>query len=455
MSVSVAKEERHIPSRAASGSVVPAGGVPYGVQAFEQVYRSVTERENDPEAKKNRDAAFQRFRESGLPTPKNEDWKYTNLQALGRVTFRPATAEKAPSSSELDALLGAIDTQATDACRLVFVNGVYDAALSKVGSIEMSDLPAPAIDGSEDGTVSPLLSLNAALATSGKLIRIPAGRAIRPLIQVLHVVTSDEEDLLVPSRLCIIAESRSEAQVVEYFTGPAGRRYFSSVATDVVCKAGARLEHTKVQDESTSAFHIANLTVRQEAESVFTSNVFSFGGALVRNEIAPVLDGERIECFLNGLTVIESSQHVDNSTVIDHAKPNCFSRELYKGVYGGKSRGVFSGTIIVRPHAQKTNAIQSNKSVLLSDSASVETRPQLKIWADDVKCTHGATVGQLDEDARFYLRSRGIDAAQAQVMLLQAFAGDIALHVTSPQLRSVLEAKLSHRLEMASSPTVE
>ncbi len=407
-----------------------------GVSPFTEIFREVQGAEKDQAASARRAKAFEQFTTLGIPTPKNEDWKYTNLQTLTKSTFRPV--KKDPQSAKVLVAELARYVPALTGTRLVYVNGIFQDSISDLSGLEISPLPAASVD--DEATA--FVSLNAALSTEGRMIRIPEGKAVPNLIQIIHVVSPDGEGMLLPERICIVAEKRSEARVAEYFIALGAKRYFSSVYTEVICKEESIVEHTKIQCEGEQAFHLANLVVQQEEKSRFTSNVFTFGGGVVRNEIHPVLNGERIESYLNGLTVIRGHQHVDNSTLIDHAKPNCFSRELYKGIYDESARGVFSGTIVVRPDAQKTNAIQSNQSILLSTDASIETRPQLKIWADDVKCTHGATVGQLDEDARFYLRSRGIPEAIAKSMLLHAFAGDIIGHVSVSELREKLEELL-------------
>ncbi|MCC6953059.1 MAG: Fe-S cluster assembly protein SufD, partial [Deltaproteobacteria bacterium] len=274
---------------------------------------------------------------------------------------------------------------------------------------------------------------------------IERGAEVVAPIHFLYCSTGTADHASYPRLLLLCGESCS-CNVVETFVALSDARYLSAPVTEVVVGANARVTHTKVQAESTSAFHIGSLWVDQARSSNFTSNVFHFGGALVRSEINPVMNGEGSECYLNGLTAVGASQHIDNHTVIDHAKPNAFSREIYKGIYDGSARGVFSGTIIVREDAQKTNAIQQNHSILVSENASVDSKPQLKIWADDVKCTHGATVGQLDEHALFYLRSRGIGKETARNMLLHAFASEVIQHVPQESLRESLEGRLLSNL---------
>lgn len=235
-------------------------------------------------------------------------------------------------------------------------------------------------------------------------------------------------------------------EVIETYAGINDGGYFTNSVTEIFAKPGAKVRHAKLGFESAQALHLGKIGVRQERDSSVATLAFTIGGALVRNEVDPVLDGTGCEGVLNGLTILDDTQHVDNCTVIDHAQPNSESHELFKGIYLGKSRGVFSGTIIVRQDAQKTNAIQNNQSLLLSDEASIETKPQLKIWADDVKCTHGATVGQLDEDAMFYLRSRGIPLEAARNMLVHAFASDVLREETNESLRAYLETRLLQKL---------
>lgn len=400
--------------------------------------------------------ALKHFTALGVPTARNEDWKYTSLQELARTTFAvQAAAETVP----LDRLAPWI---VPDAIRLVFVNGRFSTELS-------SDLALSSTDGAlqirpirealeQDSALRELFgtvlayrehafaAMNTALLGDGAYIRVKKGKVIAQPIQLLFVAGKGHSATVIPSRTFVYCEEASECTLVETYLGLGDNMYLTSAATEVVCEQRSIVDHTKVQVEGASAYHLASLGVRQHAASKFSSHVFSFGGKTVRNEVHPILAGENIESYLNGLTVIRDEQHVDNSTVIDHAKPSCFSRELYKGIYNDESSGAFSGTIIVRQDAQKTNAIQSNQTLLLSDEATVDTRPQLKIYADDVKCTHGATIGQLDENGMFYLRSRGIGKTEARNMLIHAFASDIISYVPVAALRDQLEAQLMDQL---------
>jgi Fe-S cluster assembly protein SufD len=236
--------------------------------------------------------------------------------------------------------------------------------------------------------------------------------------------------------------ANSGLTLVETYAGPENSTYFTNAVTEVVLDDGAALDHYKVQREGRAAFHVATLQVHQDRASHFSSHFISLGGGLVRNEVNAVLDAEGCECTLNGLYLASARQHIDNHTVIDHAKPHCTSHELYKGILAGHARGVFNGKIFVRQDAQKTDAKQTNKTLLLSEDATINTKPQLEIYADDVKCTHGATVGQLDETALFYLRSRGIGLAAARGLLTYAFANDIISRVRVEPIRARLEESL-------------
>lgn len=410
--------------------------------------------------KGTREEALRFFGSKGLPSTKEEDWKYTSLQSLDRSAFVPAKkADKAPSASELESFF----IPEMESFRITFVDGQFEAGLSKLSTsttgLELCPL-AQALESPESFALiqkqfleqskhqeHALHALNTAFFRDGAFLRVSAKATIHHPIQILFYTTTSQQATVVPTRNFILVGEAAEVKIVETHASPEGISYCTSSITEVYCEKNSLVDITKVQLESKKAYHLSSLNIVQEGGSHFSSHAFCFGGLISRNEISPVLNGEHIECILNGLTVIHEDQHVDNSTIIDHAKPNSFSREMYKGIYADKSRGVFSGTIIVRQDAQKTNAIQSNQTLLLSDEASIDTRPQLKIYADDVKCTHGATIGQLDENGLFYLRSRGIDKDEARNLLIHAFASDIIQHVPLEALRAQLETWLMKRLD--------
>ena len=404
-----------------------------------------------------RTKAFGLLNDLGLPTTKHEDWKYTNLQNIARASYLPS--EK-PAALPNEASLQRYFLPDAGITRLTFIDGHFVAGFSHTGplakGISVSALSTASGDLEKlaEKQISklavideqPLHALNAAFFQDGAVIHAARGAEAAHPIHLVFIATGSKKSALIPVRNIIVAEENSRLEVIETYAGPDAADYLSSSVTEVLVGPRANVDHTKVQREGNAANHFGSLAVEQCGASRFASHSFAFGGLLVRNEITPLLNGEQIESFLNGLTVIGDAQHVDNTTVIDHAKPNCFSRELYKGIYADRSSGVFSGTIIVREDAQKTNAIQSNKTLLLTPEATIDTRPQLKIYADDVKCTHGATVGQLDDDALFYLRSRGISRNDARNMLIHAFAGDIIQYVPCESVRTLLESALLARL---------
>ena len=347
--------------------------------------------------------------------------------------------------------------------RLVFLNGQFQSELSdpaESGS-EVVDLAGLFKTGSNADLLrlvrkhlghhakfeeNSCLALNTAFFGDGAVIHVHANTTLRKPVQVVFIATQAQGSVSFP-RLLIVADQASQLTCIEQYVGNDSETYFTSAVTEVVVAEKAQVDHYKLVQEGAAASHIGAMHIHQANDSIFRTHCFSFGGKLVRNEVMPIVDGERCVCTMNGLSVLSASQHVDNATVIDHAKPNSESHELYKGIYNDQSRGVFSGTIIVRPDAQKTNAYQSNQSLLLSDKASSQSRPQLKIWADDVKCSHGATVGQLNQDALFYLRSRGIGLTEARNMLVQAFVSELVGGVKLEPLRNFLNAELAAKLQ--------
>jgi Fe-S cluster assembly protein SufD len=292
----------------------------------------------------------------------------------------------------------------------------------------------------------PFVALNTALMEDGAFVRIARGVVAEEPIHLLFLTVAEEGPLVTYPRNLILADENSQATIVETYAALDGGVYFNNVVTEIIAAENAVLDHYKIQQESEGAFHIATQQVQQDRDSNFTSHSISLGGALVRNDINAVLNGTGIESTVNGLYLASGRQHVDNHTAIDHAKPHCNSHELYKGILDGHATGVFNGKIFVRPDAQKTDAKQTNQNLLLSADATINTKPQLEIFADDVRCTHGATVGQLDADAIFYLRSRGLGLEEARGLLTYAFASDILERVKVAPLRAELEKQLLSRL---------
>jgi Fe-S cluster assembly protein SufD len=390
--------------------------------------------------------ARERLDESGFPTVRDEHWKYTNVAPILKVPFVEAPAE-GPSRIETP----------REGTQLVFVNGRFAAALSstphngvQVGSLRevlatQPELAEPHLGRVlQDGNAFALA--NAAALEDGAFVRIPRGTVSEEPIHLVFVSEPVFGPTVSHPRNLIVLDAESHAAVVETYIGAAGETYLTNSVTEVVLGAGANLDLYKVERESTSAYHVATTEVRQERDSRFASHSLSFGGALARNDLNVRLDAEGADCTLNGLFIGSGTQHLDNHTLIDHAKPHGTSRELYKGIMAGKSRGIFHGTIIVRPDAQKTDAMQTNKNILLSKEALVNSTPALEIFADDVKCRHGSTIGQLDEGAIFYMRARGIGEAEARSMLVSAFANDVASRIRIAPLRALVEEHLARTL---------
>jgi Fe-S cluster assembly protein SufD len=406
-----------------------------------------------------RRAALARFEELGFPTTRDEEWRFTNISPIAETPFRPVTG--LPQDLPGEEMIAALSVD-RPAARLVFLDGLFVASLSKTAG-----LPAGVLAGSlretldgEPALVSRHLSrnvpfdanaftaLNMAFLQDGAFVRVPDGLQLEGPVHLLFVASGDGPPSLLTPRNLIIAGRDSRVAVVESYVHLAPNTYLTDVITEFVVEAGAVIEHDKLQTESPNAYHVGLTHICQAEQSLVTSNSVSIGGRIVRNNVTTVFGGEHAECTLNGLSVAAGSQLIDNHTTIDHAKPNCNSFEVYKAILDGSSRGVFNGKIFVRKDAQKTDAKQTNKTLLLSDEATIDTKPQLEIFADDVKCTHGATVGQLDEEQVFYLRSRGVDLTTARDILTFAFASDVIERIHVEALRERLEHLLHDRLRL-------
>ncbi len=405
-----------------------------------------------------REAAMARFAERGFPTTRDEAWRYTSVAPIARARFDPDTPARA------DALTPELFEQLTFepwACtHLVFLNGRFARDLSKVGTLPAGvrlksladalendrDLVEPYLTHCAEFTDQPFADLNTAFLRDGVFLHVPKGTVVEEEIHLLYVTTSNGTAALSHPRNLIVVEEGAQITLIESYAGIGSDVYFTNAVTEVSAGDGAVVDHYRLQRESTAAFHIGALGVRLGRDAQFASHSIALGGRLVRQDVSALLDGEGGDCTLNGLYVMSGSQHVDNHTVIDHARPHCSSRELYKGVLDDRSRGVFDGTIIVRPGAQKSDARQTNKNLLLSEDALADSKPTLIIEADDVKCNHGATIGQLDENAMFYLRSRGLSREMARSLLTHAFASDIVSRIGVEAVRAGLDCLLFTRL---------
>jgi Fe-S cluster assembly protein SufD len=412
-------------------------------------------REGDSWLHEIRKGAMGRFAELGFPTTKLEEWKFTNVAPIARVPFRAAEFRWDGLAEERLAELPLAHSAFSECCsRIVFINGHYSPQLSS------PDLPERLIVGSLASAIKhstpevkqhlaryadyehqAFVALNTAFIEDGAFIEIPRGLAVDTPIYVLFVSTADEPIASHPRTLIIVGED-SRASIIEDYLSLGDGSYFTNAVTEIVLGENSVIEHYRLQDENHETFHVSTVQVSQAGSSSFTSHSISFGGALVRNDVSVALDGEGADCTLNGLYIAAGDQHVDNHTVIDHTKPHCSSNELYKGILDDRSSAVFNGAIIVRKDAQKTDARQSNKNLLLSEAASINSKPQLEINADDVKCAHGTTIGHLDEDSIYYLRSRGVGLNDARRVLTYGFANDVINRMKLDAVRVRLECSL-------------
>jgi len=406
-----------------------------------------------PWLQRTRAVAFERFAELGFPTLRDEDWKYTSVAPLEKRVFRlvPESLNGVRAEEVASLALG-------DSHLLVFVNGRHARGLSRLGRLpgdaDVSSL-AHALAERPDRFEALLTrdaevrgngfsALNAAFWADGASIDLATGCVVEAPIHLLFITT--DADLAVHPRNIIRAGTGSRAEIIEHYVGANDATYFTNAVTHIQADASAEIIHTKLQQESPRGYHIGDIRAEQGQDSRFTSQSFALGGLLSRNDIVTRLGAEGCEATLIGLYMANGRQHMDHHTLVDHARPRGTSREFYKGVLDGAARAVFNGKVIVRPDAQRTDAQQSNRNLLLSDQAEVDTKPQLEIYADDVKCSHGATVGQLDAQQVYYLRSRGVDDASARALLTFAFAEEVATRVSCAPLRARLEQLLRGRL---------
>jgi len=405
-----------------------------------------------------RRAAIERFEKLGLPGRGREDWKYTNVAKVADFLVGSFDPPQPPS----DLPDADVDTSKL-AHVLVFVDGRFDGARSHTGelpkgvtidslaraSTRRPELAEPLLTRPVGDDDRAFVALNAALQQDGALVSLPAGATVEEPIHILFVTTRAASERAIHPLNVIRLAAGAAATVVVRHVSQSDAAYTQNVVGDVELADGASLHYVGLELESAAAFHLGTLNVRIGRDAHFTSHAISLGARLARHEIRAVLAGTGAECTLNGLYLASDDRHVDNQTLVDHAEPHGTSRELYKGVLSGRAKGVFNGTVIVRPDAQKTNAEQSNPNLLLSNDAEVDTRPNLEIHADDVKCTHGSTVGRLDEDAMFFLRARGIDECSARQMLSHAFASEVIDLIPDAPLRESVARRVDAALQAA------
>jgi Fe-S cluster assembly protein SufD len=407
-----------------------------------------------PWLRKLRESAFARFCEVGFPTTHDEDWRFTNVSPIAKESFelsRAANVTKQEVEKFGVAGLG---------CQLVFVNGQFSRELSAIGQLPAGvSVNSLAEEISANSTSVELhlgryldiqrdafSALNTAFSEDGGYVHVRRGVVLPDPIYLLFISTASDKPLMSHPRNLIVIENEAEATIVEDYVSIGETAAFSNTATELVAGENAVVSHYMIEREHRQAFNISTLRIQQGRSANVSSHSVLLGGGLVRNNVHPVLVGEGGECLINGLFIGNGRQHLDNYMQVEHASPHCASRQFYNGILDDHAHGVFHGRIIVHKDAQKTDAKQTNRNLLLSDDSRIDTKPQLEIYADDVKCTHGATIGQIEENALFYLRSRGIDEISARKLLLLAFANEcldrMAAGVARDHVEKLIQAHL-------------
>lgn len=421
-----------------------------------------------PWVERLRDGAFDRFDQLGFPTTHEEEWKYTNAVPLTRMNFEPMPDGSSGSDGTDSNQLKQFVYEESCKSQLVFINGSFRPDLSELSALPEGVVALDLADAIRDDRYSSIVSehlargadydndaftaLNTAFLSGGACLIIPKGVVVEPPVHLLFFSSPEASHSLYFPRVLIVAQQDSISTVIESYSSQSSTVYWTNAVVEIVLEEGAKLKHYKLQHESVDAFHIAKTAVGLGRNSYFDTTTITLGAKLSRHDIRIRLDHEGAECHVDGLYIVSDGQHTDTHSLIDHLKPHCTSRQLYKGILDGKSRAVFNGKVFVHPGAQQTDAQQTNRNLLLSNDARVDTKPQLEIFADDVKCAHGATVGQLEEEELFYLISRGLHPELAQNLLTFGFAEEvidkIKIESIKSQLGEVVLNRLHARLEV-------
>ena len=402
-----------------------------------------------------KDQAIKVFETEGFPSKKDENWKYTSLNSVTKPDYSlAATGDDAIEFKDVKQyFLNDIDT-----FKIVFIDGVYSSYLSETTHdgvdvcLLSSALTKPKFKQVIDvyfnkiAKNESLTALNTAFAKEGAYIYVPKSMAVNKPIQIVHLSTGNEANLMLQPRNLIVAEENAEVQVIERHQSLSSNAVFTNSVTEIYAGKHARVDYYKIQNDKENASLIDNTHIDQQESSEVSVHTFSFGGKLTRNNLNYYQNGEHINSILKGVTIIEDKQHVDHNTLVHHKQPNCESHQDYKGIFDDKSTGVFNGKVVVDAIAQKINAYQSNNNILVSDKASINSKPQLEIFADDVRCSHGCTIGQLDEDALFYMRTRGIGKKEGRALLMYAFANNVLESVKIPQLKARITNLIAEKL---------
>jgi Fe-S cluster assembly protein SufD len=409
-----------------------------------------------PSSAELREEAIHHFEKLGLPGNKNEEYRFTPITRALEPMLSAGFGETPSPIADISPYL----IPGYECNCIVFVNGQYNEKLSRIispenqltveslhrASEEKSALVREYLGKLVDFKTDAFAAFNTAFWKDGVFIHVPGNTILDKPILVLHIHDARQQSVISPTRLLMVLGERSDASIVEKFDTIGTHPVFSSWVDEIVVSEKATLNYCKIQNDAGSLYQVASTLIHQYHGSRVKTFTLTLRGKIIRNNFGIAVDGERCESHFYGLYLLDKDTLADNHTTVDHRQPNSFTNELYKGIMNSNSRGVFNGKIYVRPHAQKTNAFQSNRNILLSDTAVVHTKPQLEIWADDVKCSHGCTSGQLDEEALFYLQSRGIDKASSQALLLYAFAGEILEPMKDEVLKKYLHSIISERL---------
>ncbi|WP_299556759.1 Fe-S cluster assembly protein SufD [Seonamhaeicola sp.] len=402
-----------------------------------------------------RNDAIKTFEEKGFPTKKDEAWKYTSLNRLLKEDY--SVFPKQENALEYRDVKKYFIHE-IDSYKIVFIDGKYSSHLSATTHdgldvcLMSAALTKPkyrlVIENyfNKAATDDSLSSLNTAFSKEGAYVYIPKGKVIEKPIQIIHFSTGDESATMLQPRNLIVVEENSHVQIIERHQSLTGNPVLTNSVTEMFAKKRAIIDYYKIQNDGDNASLIDNTFIKQKRESIASVHTFSFGGKLTRNNLNFYQEGQRIDSTLKGVTIIGNKQHVDHNTLVHHIEPNCESHQDYKGIFADNATGVFNGKVVVEKEAQKTNAFQANNNILVSDKATINTKPQLEIFADDVKCSHGCTVGQLDESALFYMRTRGIPEKEAKALLMYAFSNNVLSSVKIPELKRRITKIIANQL---------
>ena len=402
-----------------------------------------------------RTQAIKKFEEEGFPTKRLENWKYTSLKKTLQHDYKlfPSKSEALEFKDIESFLINEIESY-----KIIFVDGKYCSHLSETthDGMDICILSSALTQSKYDLVIENyfdkiakkdgITSLNTAFSSEGSFIHIPKNIQVDKPIQIIYFSTGKNESVLYQPRNLVVVDENSQVEIIEKYHSLNDNSVLVNTVTEIYADKKSNIKHYKIQNDNNTSSLIDNTFVSQEHSSSYSLHTFSFGGELIRNNLNIFQNDERIESSINGITIIDDNQHVDHNTLIHHRKPNCNSFQDYKGIFGGKSVGVFNGRVLVEKEAQKTNAFQANNNVLISDKAAINTKPQLEIFADDVKCSHGCTVGQLDKNALFYLRSRGIAEKEATALMMYGFANKVLTSVEIPEIKARINRIIANKL---------